>query len=407
MPRTLEAVHAADQMAPRSALSAATGEPASERVVQDAGMDFTPVIEDAAITELGHRLDLTRWPQHETHADQGLPLDVLRDLVDHWRHHYDWDRLRARLASAPQVLVAVDGLDHHALHLRSSRADATPLLLGHGWPSTCFEFLEAARLLAEPEDDGRAFHVVCPSLPGYAFSGKPVEPGWGAARIADAWAGLMSELGYDAFLAHGGDWGATVATEMALRHPDRLTGLHLTMPIVAPTAEESAAATPDEQAGLARERAYRRGGFGYAQIQHTRPQTLGYALDDSPIGLCAWIAEKLRDWSGRDEAGRPLLSDDAILDIVSTYWLTRTGTSSARLYYEALRMDVSSAVTVPTGCSIFADEIIRPPRGAVARRYPNLRSWRTVERGGHFPAAEVPHQFAQEIRAFASVLTDE
>ena len=367
-------------------------------------MDFTPVIDDAAVAALERRLDLARWPQRETHPDQGLPLDVLRNLVDHWRHHYDWNRLRSRLTSAPQVLVTIDGLDHHALHLRSSRPDATPLLLGHGWPSTCFEFLESARLLAEPEDGGRAFHVVCPSLPGFAFSGKPLVPGWGAARIADAWAGLMSDLGYDAFLAHGGDWGATVATELALRHPDRLSGLHLTMPIVAPTAEESAAAERDERAGLAREQAYRRRGFGYAQIQHTRPQTIGYALEDSPIGLCAWIVEKLRDWSGRHEDGRSLLSDDAMLDIVSTYWMTATATSSARLYDEALRMDVASPVTVPTGCSIFAAEIIRPPRAAVARRYSDLRSWRTVDRGGHFPAAEVPTPFADEIRAFATAL---
>jgi pimeloyl-ACP methyl ester carboxylesterase len=369
-------------------------------------MDFTPTIDDAALADLRCRLDLARWPEPETHPDQGLPLDWLRDLVDHWRHRYDWNRLRARLGSVPQVLLPADGLDHHALHVRSSHPEATPLLLAHGWPSTCFEFLDAVRLLTEPEDGGQAFHVVCPSLPGYAFSGKPREPGWGAARIADAWVTLMSGLGYDAFLAHGGDWGATVTTELALRHPGRLTGLHLTMPLVAPTADEIASASPEEAAGLARDRDYRRRGFGYAQIQLTRPQTLGYALDDSPVGLCAWIVEKLRDWSGRDATGRPLLSDDAMLDVVSVYWLTRTATSSARLYFESLRMDLATPVTVPTGCSIFADEIIRPPRAAVARRYPNLRSWRTVDRGGHFPAAEVPGRFADEIKAFAKTLSD-
>ena len=328
-------------------------------------------------------------------------------LVEHWIGPYDWDRLRARLTSAPQVLVPVEGLDHHAVHLRSTRADATPLLLAHGWPSTCYEFLDAARLLAEPAGDEPAFHVVCPSLPGYAFSGKPSEGGWGAPRIADAWVSLMSSLGYDEFLAHGGDWGANVTTELAVRHPDRLTGLHLTMPIARAEPGDLESLTPFEQEGADRERAFRRQGFGYAQIQHTRPQTVGYGLEDSPIGLCAWIVEKLRDWSGDDESGRALLSDDAMLDVVSVYWLTRTATSSARMYFESLRMDVETPVRVPTGCSIFAQEIIRPPRAAVARRYPDLRLWSAVNRGGHFPAAEVPALFAHEIRAFARTLADE
>lgn len=366
-------------------------------------MDFTPTIDDACIADLQRRLDHARWPESETDPAQGMPLAALQRLVEHWRHGYDWDRLRARLASAPQVVVPLDGLDHHALHIRSSRADATPLLLAHGWPSTCFEFLDSAQLLAEP-DDGPAFHVMCPSLPGYAFSGKPQESGWGAARIAKAWVGLMSTLGYDDFLAHGGDWGAIVTSELAIRHPGRLLGLHLTMPIVAPSADELADASPFEQRGLEREQTYRRSGFGYAQIQLTRPQTLGYGLDDSPVGLCAWIAEKLRDWSGRDDEGRSLLSDDAMLDVVSTYWLTRTGTSSARMYFESLRSDRKTPVTVPTGCSIFADEIIRPPRAAVARRYVDLRSWRTIDRGGHFPAAELPGRFAAEVQAFATTL---
>jgi len=366
-------------------------------------MNFSPRIDDDPIADLKDRLDRARWPDRETDPSQGVPLDDLRALVEHWRHRYDWDRLRARLTSVPQVLVPIDGLEHHAVHLRSSRADATPLLLAHGWPSTCFEFLDAARLLVEP-DEGPAFHVVCPSLPGYGFSGKPDEPGWNAARTADAWVALMGALGYQTFLAHGGDWGATVTTELALRSPERLSGLHLTMPIVVPTVVETTHVSDFERRGLERDRAYRRTGFGYAQIQLTRPQTLGYALDDSPIGLCAWIAEKLRDWSGRDATGRSLLSDDAMLDIVSVYWFTRTATTSARLYFESLRMDVVTPVTVPTGCSIFADEIIRPSRAAVARRYLDLRSWRTVDAGGHFPAAEVPERFADEVRAFAAAL---
>ena len=208
-------------------------------------------------------------------------------------------------------------------------------------------------MLAEPDGSGPAFHVVAPSLPGYGFGDVPRELGWNAARTSDAWAALMSSLGYERFLVHGGDWGAIVATELALRHPGRLLGLHLTMPVARVTDEDLATATGAERDGVARERAYRRSGFGYAVVQMTRPQTLGYALDDSPVGLLAWLVEKLEAWSGRDDSGVSLLSDDAMLDVVTTYWLTRTATSSARMYFESLHSDLDRPVTgVPTGCSI-------------------------------------------------------
>ena len=244
-------------------------------------------------------------------------------MAEHWRTSYDFDRYRARLAALPQLRTSIDGLGHHAIHLRSSRPDALPLLLGHGWPSTCFEFDRVAPVLAEPDGSGPAFHVVAPSLPGYGFGDVPRELGWNAARTSDAWAALMSSLGYERFLVHGGDWGAIVATELALRHPGRLLGRHLTMPVARVTDEDLATATGAERDGVARERAYRRSGFGYAVVQMTRPQTLGYALDDSPVGLLAWLVEKLEAWSGRDDSGVSLLSDDAMLDVVTTYWLTR------------------------------------------------------------------------------------
>ena len=355
---------------------------------------FTPVVADADIADLRERLARTRWPSAPTDPAQGLGPARMRGLVEHWLHRYDWDRYRARLSALPQVRVAVDGLPLHAIHVRSERLDAVPLLLGHGWPSTCFEFDRVIPLLA------RDFHVVAPSLPGYAFSGVPTEPGWGSERTADAFVALMADLGYDRFLAHGGDWGAIVATEIALRTPEALLGLHLTMPLARATPEDLTSTTGAEADGIRREKAYRRTGFGYAMIQMTRSQSLGHGLEDSPTGLLAWIGEKLDAWSG---AG--LLDDDALLDVVSTYWLTRTATSSARFYAEALRTDLDRPVTgVPTGCSIFAEETIRPPRSAVERRYGPLLSWSEVPRGGHFPATEVPEELAAEVRAFAALL---
>jgi pimeloyl-ACP methyl ester carboxylesterase len=361
---------------------------------------FRPVVPDSDVADLCHRLDAVRWPDAETAGDQGLALSVARRLVDRWRDGFDFDVWRAGI-DCPQVRVAVDGLDVHAVTLDSPGPDAVPVLLAHGWPSTCFEFLDAARLLVDPAQ-GRAFHVVCPSLPGYAFSG-PAGPGWDADRTADAWVALMMALGHDRFLVHGGDWGAIVATSLAQRHPGRLLGLHLTMPLARWTEDDLRGAGPAELRGAALERTYRRSGFDYARIQATRPQTIGYALEDSPAGLLAWLGEKLLAWCGRDEAGRPLLDDDAVLRVVTTYWMTRTATSSARMYHSSLRMDLTAPVHVPTVCSIFADETIRPPRAAVERRY-DLHAWREVGLGGHFPALEVPDLLAAEVRAAADVL---
>lgn len=356
---------------------------------------FAPTVSDETVDDLRARLAATRWPTPAPSEGQGLDLARLQALAERWRTAYDWDRYRARLTALPQVRTPIDGLEHHALHLRSPQPGAVPLLLAHGWPSTCFEFDRVAPALAEA-----GFHVVAPSLPGYGFSGVPSEAGWGAARTADGWVALMAELGYDEFLLHGGDWGATIATELALRHPDRLVGLHLTMPVARVTDADREAASAFEQRGLERERAYRRDGFAYALVQMTRPQSLGVGLDDSPAGLLAWIGEKLDAWSGPG-----LLSDDAVLDVVTTYWVTRTATSSARMYAEALRTDLDRPVRgVPTGCSIFADETIRAPRAAVERRYGRLVSWSEIERGGHFPAAEVPELFVAEVTAFAEAL---
>ncbi|MBM7517980.1 epoxide hydrolase family protein [Nocardioides nitrophenolicus] len=366
---------------------------------------FVPRIDDADVADLRARLARTRWPEEATEPGdgQGLRLETVQALVERWRTTYDWSRLATRLASVPQLVTEIDGLGIHAVHVRSSRPDAVPLLLTHGWPSTCFEFLDLVPLLTEPAS-GPAFHLVAPSLPGYGWSERPASAGWGIERTADAWAVLMARLGYDRFLAHGGDWGAVVGTALARRHPDRVAGLHLTLPMSAASAEDRAGASASERRGLDREAEYRRTGSGYAQIQRTRPQTIGYALVDSPAGLCAWLAEKLLAWSGRGPDGGSLLSDDAVLDVVSVYWLTATGASAARLYREVDWRAQAAPVDVPTGCSIFPDEIIRPPRSAVARQYRRLCSWRELDRGGHFPAVEVPDLLAAELRAFGGTV---
>jgi pimeloyl-ACP methyl ester carboxylesterase len=366
---------------------------------------FTPVVHAEEVADLKARLARTRWPEEATESDwtQGPPLADMRRLVEHWRDGYDWERYAARIASVPQVLVEIDELDVHAVHVRSSDPKAVPLLLTHGWPSTCLEFVDVVPLLTEP-GEGQSFHVVCPSLPGYGWSGKPSGTGWGVERTADAWVALMEALGYPKFIAQGGDWGAMVATEIGVRHPDRLLGLHLTMPMATREDGDEADASELQLAGIERENRFRRGGHGYNLLQRTRPQTIGYSLVDSPVGQCAWIVEKLRDWSGVDDDGQSLLTEDEMLDVVSTYWLTGTGASSARLYREAVGLDRGAPVDVPTGVTVFPHEIIRPPRRAVARRYRGLCYWSEKDRGGHFPAAEVPDLFAEEIRAFAEEL---
>lgn len=364
---------------------------------------FRPEVAPEQVADLRARLAMTRWPEQATEGGQGPALGEMRRLVAYWQDGYDWERFAARIGSVPQVLTQIDGLDLHAVHVRSSDPDAIPLVLTHGWPSTCFEFLDAIPLLTEPRD-GRAFHVVCPSLPGYGWSDRPTEPGWGIERIADAWVSLMARLGYGDFVAQGGDWGALVSTEMAVRHPARVLGLHLTMPTARTDEADRDGASASERRGLEREARYRAEGYGYARINRTRPQTIGYSLLDSPAGLCAWIVEKLEAWSGTDEEGRSLLDDDAMLDIVSTYWLTGTAASAARLYREAGRLAREATVDVPTGCTIFPGEIIRPPRSAVARRYRDLRYWSEPPRGGHFAAAELPETFAGELHAFVAAL---
>jgi len=361
---------------------------------------FRIAVPDAELDELRARLRATRWPEREPVADdsQGVPLDRVRALCAHWADGYDWRATEAELNALPQFRAQAGGLGIHLLHVRSRHPDALPLVLTHGWPGSIVEFLGVLELLTDPPDPRDAFHVVCPSLPGYGFSDKPREPGWGIARIAAAWAELMARLGYDRYGAQGGDWGSIVATRLAALDREHVCGIHLNMALVAPEAIRAAGEpTAEERAALAAAAEHRRFGTGYSTQQATRPQTLGYGLVDSPVGQCAWIVEKLRAWTDPES----VLTRDALLDNVMLHWLPGTGASSARLYWESLHDPAArEPIDAPTGLSVFPKEIFPLSRRWAEQRFSDLRHYRRLDRGGHFAAFEQPELFVDEVRAF-------
>jgi epoxide hydrolase len=362
-------------------------------------------IPEADLDDLRDRLRRTRWPEPEPVHDwsQGTPLGYARALCDYWLERYDWQATEARLNRFPQFTTEIDGLRIHFIHARSPRADALPLVITHGWPGSIVEFGKVIEPLTDPVkhggDAGDAFHVVCPALPGFGFSGKPTEPGWGVERIADAWDQLMIRLGYPRYGAQGGDWGAGVTTELAVRHPEQLAGIHLNMVVVRPDPDAMGDLTEQEQAALASLKHYVDWDSGYSKQQSTRPQTVGYGLVDSPAGLCAWIVEKFWSWTDCDGDPANVLTRDEMLDDVMFYWLTAAGASSARLYWESFGKLRSQAVDVPVGCSIFPREIFRASRRWAEKQYRDLRYWNEPPRGGHFAAFEQPEIFVQEVRA--------
>ena len=361
---------------------------------------FTLDIPQAEIDRLHRKIDDARWPEKEPVDDwsQGTKLDALRDLVAYWRDSYDWRRCEAELNALGQHVTEIDGLAVHFLHVRSSRADALPLLITHGWPGSVVEFLDVIPLLTEPED-GQAFHVIAPSLPGFGFSGKPEQTGWGVETIATAWAELMRRLGYERWVAQGGDWGSAVTTAIGAQAPEGCIGIHVNMPIGSPTPEEMANPSPEELKALMALKHYQDWDSGYSTQQKTRPQTVGYGLVDSPVGLAGWILEKM--WAWTDNSGSPYdaLSKDRILDNIMLYWLPATGASSARLYWESFSKFGEGQVAIPAGASQFPREIIPAPRKWAERRYTNLVYWNDLPKGGHFAAWEQPELFAGELRA--------
>ncbi|MBP2471940.1 pimeloyl-ACP methyl ester carboxylesterase [Crossiella equi] len=366
-------------------------------------------VPDAELAELTDRLRRTRWPDAEPVEDwsQGVPLGYLRELCEYWATGYDWRATERRLNAIPQFRTEIDGVGIHFLHVRSPHPEALPLVLTHGWPGSVLEFEKAIRPLTEPADPADAFHVVIPSLPGYGFSDRPTEPGWTVQRIAAAWRELMARLGYRRYGAQGSDWGTSVTTSMGQQDTGQLAGIHVMPPIAAPDPATFDDLTPAERAALADLRHAEEHESGYAGQMTTKPQTVGYALTDSPAGLCAWIVEKFASWT--DSGGRPetVLTRDEMLDDISLYWFTRTAASSARLYWESFRevgewfsTATRDTVPVPTGCSVFPKEMPRPSRRWAANRYPDIRHWGEPARGGHFAAFEQPELFVEELRAF-------
>jgi pimeloyl-ACP methyl ester carboxylesterase len=382
-------------------------------VASDEVTPFRIEVAEEALADLRARLAGTRWPEAETVPDwsQGVPLAYLQELCRYWADGYDWRATERRLNDLPQFRTELEGLGIHFLHVRSPHPDALPLVLTHGWPGSIVEFLKVLGPLADPTahggDAADAFHVVCPSLPGYGFSDRPARPGWGVERIAGAWAELLGRLGYARYGAAGSDWGTSVSTVLAQLAPGHVAGIHLVPPLAPPDPATLDDLTDRERAALATLEHAAEWDSGYSKEHATRPQTIGYALVDSPVALCAWIVEKFWAWTDWDGHLENLLSRDEVLDNVMLYWLPGTGASSARLYWESIRQvnrwisgSVDDTVAVPTGCSIYPRELQRPSRRWAERRFLDIRHWNELDKGGHFAALEQPASFVDELRSF-------
>ncbi len=364
-------------------------------------------VPEADLADLRDRLARTRWPEAETVDDwsQGIPLAYVRELCEYWAHEYDWRATEARLNAFGPQRTELDGLGIQFLHVRSPEPDALPLVMTHGWPGSIVEFHKVIGPLTDPVahggDAADAFHVVCPSLPGYGWSDRPARAGWKVPRIARAWSELMARLGYDRYGAQGGDWGASVTTSIAEQDADHVVGIHLNMVIALP---DPSMGEPDarELEAIAAFTHYQKEESGYSTQQSTRPQTLGYGLVDSPAAQAAWIIEKFFAWTDCNGHPENVLTRDELLDNVMLSWLPGTGASSARLYWESFN-DFGpqlAPVTVPTGASIFPKEISRPSRRWAEGRFLDLRHWNELDHGGHFAAFEQPEVFVDEVRTF-------
>ncbi|NMO04865.1 epoxide hydrolase 1 [Gordonia sp. TBRC 11910] len=370
---------------------------------------------DADLAELRARLAAARLPERETvrvgtsgrrRWDQGVPLADLVDTVDYWRTSYDWRLFEARLNQIGQFHTTVDGLRIHFLHRRSTRIDAVPLILTHGWPGSVAEFVDVVDELTEPKSGALpAFHVVVPSLPGFGFSDRPTTPGWGTEKIAATWVELMARLGYSSFTAQGGDWGGNITTVLAGRFPANVLGIHTTF-AEGPPGLSTSMLTESERTWAAETRHFWRHRAAYAKQQATRPQTIGYSLVDSPVGLLAWILDKFADWSDSGDSPFEAISRDRILDDVTLYWLTRTGASAGRIYYESHNsLDPDLRVEVPAAITMYPHDIEKCPRPWAEARYRRIVRWESPARGGHFPSLEVRDYFLKDVQeGLAAVL---
>jgi pimeloyl-ACP methyl ester carboxylesterase len=372
---------------------------------------------EEAIADLRRRIAATRWPSKELVDDrsQGVQLATLQELARYWAADYDWRKCEAKLNALQQCKTGIDGLDIHFIHVKSRHENALPLIMTHGWPGSVIELLETVGPLTDPTAHGGtaedAFHLVLPSIPGYGFSAQPIELGWYAGRTAQAWAKLMDRLGYTRYVAQGGDQGAAVTDAMGRQAPVGLIGIHTNLLVTALGGGPMPADTEQERAALEQTKTFRQSGFGYFLEQATRPQTIGYALLDSPIALAGWMLDHDTDayykisraFTGGQPSGG--LTRDHILDNITLYWLTGTGASAARSYWEAGRAQALAAgqpppqVPVPVGFTTFPGEIFRAPRSWVEQGYPTLTYYHQAAKGGHFAAWEEPELFSEEIRA--------
>ncbi|MGY2491882.1 epoxide hydrolase family protein [Cupriavidus sp. CP313] len=404
-------------------LTTAAQEKSGLPVASDAIRPFRAHVPQAALVDLRRRLVATRWPDPETVGDrsQGVQLEKLQPLMRYWATGYDWRKAEAKLNAWPQFVTNIDGLDIHFIHVRSRHANAMPLIMTHGWPGSVFELLNVIGPLTDPTAHGGtandAFHLVIPSIPGFGFSQKPTDTGWNPDRIARTWDVLMKRLGYARYVSQGGDWGAIISDALGRLAPEGLLGIHVnrieratTLPPAIAMALKSgepapASLTPEEKQVFDEARDFLNKGFGYAAIMQTRPQTIGFGLADSPVGLAAWIYDKQADWVFTRGDPERALDRDAILDNISLYWLTNTGGSSGRIYWEtSVAPAKNSPITVPVAVTVFPGEVYRPPRQWLARAYPNLIYYNRVAKGGHFAAWEEPELFGAELRsAFRSL----
>ena len=373
---------------------------------------FKVAVPQVAIDDLKMRLRMTRLPDRQTVSDwsQGVPLDKAEALIAYWKNNYDWRRFERRINAFPQFRTQIDGLGIHFIHVRSRHPNALPIILTHGWPGSVVEFLKVIGPLTDPTAHGGraedAFHVVIPSQPGFGFSDKPREAGWNVIRTAKAWGVLMKRLGYTRWVAQGGDWGSGVTHALALVKPEGLAAAHVNWPFVIP-AKTPDNLTPEEKRAMDGITTFANDQSGYFKEQATKPQTIGYALADSPSGQATWIYEKFQAWT--DNRGNPedALSTDEMLDNISLYWFTDTAASSARIYWENARNGGGydfGKIDLPMAATIFPKEIFRAPKAWAQERWSNLIYWNEVDRGGHFAAFEQPQLFSEEMRkAFRSI----
>lgn len=377
---------------------------------------FRVAIPDEAIVDLRRRLAATRWPNRETVRDhsQGVQLAKIQELTRYWMTDYNWRAVEARLNELPMFITEIDGLDVHFIHVRSPKETALPMIMTHGWPGSILEFMKVIGPLTDPVAYGGsaddAFHLVVPSIPGFGFSGKPTQTGWGSDRIGRAWAALMQRLGYSRYVSQGGDCGSVISHRMALQKVSGLAGIHVNMPGVVPkeisTVLAAGGAPPtnlkdDEKKAFNALDSFYKDSSGYSAMMVTRPQTIGYSLVDSPVGLATWIYEKFAQWTYSGGEPERVLTRDEMLDDISLYWLTASGASAAQIYWEdhSNNFNAVDITGTPVAVTVFPGEIYCAPRSWAERCYHNLIYFNNASNGGHFAAWEQPEIFTQEVRA--------